>query len=168
MSDDLLSISYNPDARYAFANFAKASARVAAIEHAASRLFNGKRLDCRIRSESGSRSIKVNYGLSRNGSGKITIQHPSNELQQKVAQLSHFPESDRAQWGKEKFFIIKSFSLEAMYQSLVTNQWHIPRRHVYRLNSAFQVSVMTPFVISGCPGSLFRADGEVIACSAVS
>ncbi len=64
---DLLSISYNPDSRYAFVNFNTDSARMLAIQQAASQLVDGKRLDCRIRQNGSARSRKVNYGL---GSGE--------------------------------------------------------------------------------------------------
>lgn len=138
---DLLSISYNPDAKYAFVNFGTDAARMAAIRLAASRLFEGKRLDCRIRRDSTSRSTKVNYGLNRKGPSKpisICYGEPA-DLRHKVEELSHFPESDRSQWGTEKYFIIKSFSEEALYRSLELGQWYVPRRHIERLNHAFQV-----------------------------
>lgn len=139
----LVSISYNPDARYAFVNYSSEAARVAALEQAAARLFNGKRLDCRIRQDAASRSTKVSYGLRRPGSAAAisiaTDPNPSKDLWHKVEELSHFPESDRSQWGRDKYFIIKSFSLQALDQSLGRGKWYIPKRHAERLNHAFQV-----------------------------
>ncbi|KIX07357.1 uncharacterized protein Z518_02010 [Rhinocladiella mackenziei CBS 650.93] len=147
---DLLSISYNPDAKYAFVNFNSETGRVAAIQQAASRLFEGKRLDCRIRQDSISRSTKVNYGLNQTGpqrSISICCDQPNN-LRHKVEELSHFPESDRSQWGKDKFYIIKSVSLQALYQSLEQGQWYIPKRHIERLNHAFQTANKVYFLFS--------------------
>lgn len=139
---DLLSISYNPDAKYAFVNFGTESARNAAIQQAASQTLDGKRLDCRIRQDSVSRSTKVNYGLNQKGRRRPSWGDRSNELLCKVEEFSHFPESHQSQWGKEKYFIIKSFSIEALYQSLESNQWYVPKRHIDRLNLAFQVSTL--------------------------
>ncbi|KAL2414694.1 hypothetical protein ABEF95_003567 [Exophiala dermatitidis] len=145
----LLSISYNPDAKYAFVNFSTESARVRAIEHAASQLFEGRRLDCRIRQDATSRSTKVNYGLKQMDKRSIAIscEHPNDPVQD-VEQLSHFPEADRSQFGKEKYFIIKSGSLDALSQSLESGQWFIPNRHVKRLNHAFQTAERVYFIFS--------------------
>ena len=140
---ELLSISYNPDAKYAFVNYSTESSRVAAIRHAASRMFQGRRLDCRIRQDSTSRSTKVNYGLNQSRHRQVSISaNQSNDLWNKVEEFSHFPEADRAQWGMEKFFIVKSFSIEALSKSLESNQWYVPRRHIDRLNHAFQVGAL--------------------------
>ncbi|KAL2395271.1 hypothetical protein ABEF93_003097 [Exophiala dermatitidis] len=146
---DLLSISYNPDAKYAFVNFSTESARLRAIEHAASQLFEGRRLDCRIRQDATSRSTKVNYGLKQMDKRSIAIscEHPNDPLQD-AEQLSHFPEADRSQFGKEKYFIIKSGSLDALSQSLESGQWFIPNRHVKRLNHAFQTAERVYFIFS--------------------
>ena len=136
----LLSISYNPDARYTFVNFSTKVARMMAIQRAASVLFNGKRLDCRIRCDGLTRSAKVNYGLALGAPQSFAIHYDSRvDLNQKVEELSHFPETHSSQHGKEKHLIIKSYSLEALYQSLGTGVWHVPKRHVDRLNNAFQV-----------------------------
>jgi hypothetical protein len=139
---DLLSISYNPDARYAFVNFHTESARMLAINQAAHHLFDGKRLDCRIRQNGSSRSTKVNYGLDSAGPGQpISIcSDPPNCLRHKVEELLHFPEADSSQYGKDKYFILKSYSLETLYQSLGSGVWHVPKRHVERLNNAFQTA----------------------------
>ncbi|OAP62882.1 hypothetical protein AYL99_02109 [Fonsecaea erecta] len=136
---DLVSITYNPEARYAFANFSTKASRLKVIELAASTLFHEKRLDCRIRSESGRRSIKVSYGHDNHGGRKISIHQPV-ELEKKIEELSRFPEADPSQLGKDKYFIIKSFSIEAMHHSLQMNQWHVPCRHVYRINNAVQTA----------------------------
>ncbi|KIW34673.1 hypothetical protein, variant 1 [Cladophialophora immunda] len=151
---DLLSVSYNPDARYAFVNFSAESARLSAIRQAASRLFEGRRLDCRIRHESRGRSTKVNYGLNNNGnkglhsrSGPICCDR-AKSLRSKVEEFAHFPEAERSSWGKEKYFILKSFSLEALYQSLETGRWHVPKRHVERLNHAFQTASKVYLIFS--------------------
>ncbi|EXJ68470.1 uncharacterized protein A1O5_08263 [Cladophialophora psammophila CBS 110553] len=149
---DLLSISYNPDARYSFVNFSSESARLSAIKQAASRLFDGRRLDCRIRQGSMSRSTKVNYGLNNNRgplnrSSSICCDR-AKSLWGKVEEFSHFPEADRSSWGKEKYFIIKSFSLEALYQSLETGRWHVPKRHIERLNHAFQTASKVYLIFS--------------------
>lgn len=138
--DDLLSISYHTSSRYAFANFRQDDARLTAIQYAAGNMFQGRRLDCRIRPNSSSRSIKVSYGLRAHETGEIAVGSPSYELGRKIEELTHFPECDPSQRGTKKFFVIKSFSLEAMYQSVATNQWYIPSRHAHRLNHAFQVS----------------------------
>ncbi|KIW90054.1 uncharacterized protein Z519_09485 [Cladophialophora bantiana CBS 173.52] len=149
---DLLSVSYNPDARYAFVNFSSESARLSAIRQAASRLFDGRRLDCRIRQGSMSRSTKVNYGLNNirgplNRSSSICCDR-AKSLWGKVEEFSHFPEADRSSWGMEKYFIIKSFSLEALYQSLETGRWHVPKRHIERLNHAFQTASKVYLIFS--------------------
>ena len=147
---DLLSVSYNPDARYAFVNFRTESARMLAIQQAASQLVEGRRLDCRVRQNGSSRSRKVNYGL---GSGEssppisISPDQPSC-LRQKVEELSHFPEAAGTQFGKEKYFIIKSYSLETLYQSLGSGSWQVPKRHVERLNHAFQAASKVYLVFS--------------------
>ncbi|OAL39966.1 hypothetical protein AYO20_00879 [Fonsecaea nubica] len=143
---DLLSVSYNPDARYAFVNFSSEAARLAAIRLAGSRLFDGRRLDCRIRHEFRGRSTKVNYGLNTStNKALLTSSSPvccdrAKSLRSKVEEFTHFPEADRSSWGKEKYFILKSFSLDALYQSLETGRWHVPKRHVERLNHAFQLT----------------------------
>lgn len=141
-AQQLVSISYNPDAKYAFVNFSSETARFSAIQLAASELFEGRRLDCRIRQDATSRSTKVNYGLNQPGKGSIAIARESfNDPLQDAEQISHFPEADRSQHGKEKYFIIKSGSLDALSRSLESGQWFVPNRHVKRLNHAFQVSV---------------------------
>ncbi|OAL29293.1 hypothetical protein AYO22_02187 [Fonsecaea multimorphosa] len=154
---DLLSVSYNPDARYAFVNFSSDAARLAAIRHAASRLFEGRRLDCRIRHESRGRSTKVNYGLNTianrgplGGASSMCCDR-AKSLRSKVEEFAHFPEADRSSWGTEKYFILKSFSLDALYQSLETGRWHVPKRHVERLNHAFQTAskVILIFSVNG-------------------
>ncbi|KAJ9616851.1 hypothetical protein H2200_000571 [Cladophialophora chaetospira] len=139
---DLLSISYNPEARYAFINFRTDLARMSAIQRAASQLLDGKRLDCRIRQNGSGRSTKVNYGLeSGQPSQPISISPvQSSSLWHKLEELSHFPEADSAQHGKEKYFILKSYSLETLYQSLGSGLWQVPNRHVERLNHAFQTA----------------------------
>ncbi|KIW70574.1 hypothetical protein PV04_02830 [Phialophora macrospora] len=139
---DLLSISYNPDARYAFVNFQTESARMLAINQAAHQLFDGKRLDCRIRQSGSSRSTKVKYGLDSALPGQpISIDNePPTSLRHKVEELLHFPEADSSQYGKDKYFILKSYSLETLYQSLGSGLWHVPKRHVERLNNAFQTA----------------------------
>jgi hypothetical protein len=164
---DLLSISYNPDAKYAFVNFGTEAARLAAIGLAASKMFEGqRRLDCRIRPNSNSRSRKVNYhGLSRTDRGVSPRQQSStftastddDDLYHKVEEFSHFPESDNSQWGRDKYFVIKSFSLGALYQSLESSLWHIPKRHIERLDHAFQVSFCL-FFLSTLASLLPRAN----------
>ncbi|OAG34822.1 hypothetical protein AYO21_11036 [Fonsecaea monophora] len=136
---DLVSIIYNPEARYAFANFNTKASRLKVIELAASTLFHEKCLDCRIRSDQGRRSIKVSYGHDEQGGRKLSIHQPV-ELEKKIEELARFPEADPSQSGKDKYFIIKSRSIEAMHQSLQMNQWHIPSRHVYRINNAVQTA----------------------------
>lgn len=144
---ELLTISYNPDAKYAFVNFRTESGRIAAIGRAASQLFDGKRLDCRIRQEPNSRSTKVSYGLNQSNPTRLSPSPDrSKDMWHKIEELNQHPEADRSQWGKDKYFIIKSFSMQALYQSLNTNLWYIPKRHVERLNHAYQVSVL--FVLS--------------------
>ena len=126
---DLLSISYNPDARYAFVNLRNESARMMALQRAASALFNGKRLDCRIRRDGSTRSAKVNYGLDPSGAHQqisLCAQGPDN-LWHKVEELSRFPETHPSQYGKEKYFIVKSYSLEALHQSLWTGPVACPQ-----------------------------------------
>jgi hypothetical protein len=140
--EDLLSISYNPEARYAFVNFRTESARMTAIQQAACQLFDEKRLDCRIRQTGQRRSTKVNYGLEAGRPGQpisIDTSRPEN-LQNKVDELSRFPEADASQHRSDKFFILKSYSMETLYQSLATGTWNVPRRHVERLNHAFQTA----------------------------
>ncbi|OCT50284.1 hypothetical protein CLCR_07216 [Cladophialophora carrionii] len=147
---DLLSISYNPDARYAFVNFRTDSARMLAIQQAAYHLFDGKRLDCRIRQNGSSRSTKVNYGLDSGRPAQsisISSDAPST-LRHKVEELLHFPEADSAQYGKEKYYILKSYSLETLYQSLGSGLWHVPKRHVERLNNAFQTASKVYLIFS--------------------
>jgi len=140
---ELLTISYNPDSKYAFVNFSTESARIAAIGRAASHLFDGKRLDCRIRQEANARSTKVSYGLGHSDKTRLSLSPDrSKDMYHKVEELNQHPEADRTQWGRDKYFIIKSFSLQALYQSLSTNLWYIPKRHVERLNHAYQVSVL--------------------------
>ncbi|KAJ9621360.1 hypothetical protein H2204_011921 [Knufia peltigerae] len=156
---ELLTISYNPDAKYAFVNFSTEAARIAAIGKAASQFFEGRRLDCRIRRDNSSRSTKVSYGLNNNNSGSSgPDQISSNKLSisperpqsmwNKVEELKQHPESGSSQRGRDKYFILKSYSLEALYQSLATNVWHIPKRHVERLNHAFQTGSKVYFLFS--------------------
>ncbi|OAP65180.1 hypothetical protein AYL99_01152 [Fonsecaea erecta] len=154
---DLLSVSYNPDARYAFVNFSSESARLSAIRQAAARLFEGRRLDCRIRHEAQSRSTKVDYGLNSrvnkrplfNGSSAASCcDRATKSLRSKVEEFANFPEADRSSWGREKYFILKSFSLDALYQSLETGRWHVPKRHVERLNHAFQTASKVYLIFS--------------------
>ncbi|KIW81577.1 hypothetical protein Z517_04603 [Fonsecaea pedrosoi CBS 271.37] len=151
---DLLSVSYNPDARYAFVNFSSEAARLAAIRLAGSRLFDGRRLDCRIRHEFRGRSTKVNYGLNTStNKALLTSSSPvrcdrAKSLRSKVEEFTHFPEADRSSWGKEKYFILKSFSLDALYQSLETGRWHVPKRHVERLNHAYQTASKVYLIFS--------------------
>ncbi|KIW18838.1 hypothetical protein PV08_03127 [Exophiala spinifera] len=140
---ELLTISYNPDAKYAFVNFSTEAARIAAIGKAASQLFDGRRLDCRIRRDKASRSTKVSYGLNSSDRQRrlsISPERPAS-MWNKVEELKQHPETDASQRGRDKYFILKSYSLEALYQSLATNVWHIPKRHVERLNHAFQFCV---------------------------
>ena len=139
---DLLSISYNPDARYAFVNFRTESARVSAIHQAAYTLFDTKRLDCRIRQTGSNRSTKINYGLDSGRPGQpISISNePDSTLHHKVEEISHFPEADSTQNGKDKSFILKSYSLHTLERSLALGVWQLPRRHVVRLNHAFQTA----------------------------
>ncbi|EXJ62237.1 hypothetical protein A1O7_02670 [Cladophialophora yegresii CBS 114405] len=147
---DLLSISYNPDARYAFVNFRTDSARMLAIQQAAYHLLDGKRLDCRIRQNGSSRSTKVNYGLdSGRPSQSISISSDApSTLRHKVEEMLHFPEADSSQYGKEKYYILKSYSLETLYQSLASGLWHVPKRHVERLNNAFQTASKVYLIFS--------------------
>ena len=146
---ELLTISYNPDAKYAFVNFSTEAARIAAIAKAASELFDGRRLDCRIRGDNASRSTKVSYGLNTSDQRGLSISPERREnLWHKVEELYQYPEADPSQRGKDKYFILKSYSLEALYQSLATNLWYIPKRHVERLNHAFQVGICCPFARS--------------------
>jgi hypothetical protein len=143
---ELLTISYNPDAKYAFVNFSTEPARIAAIAKAASELFDGRRLDCRIRGDNASRSTKVSYGLNGSDHRGVSISPERHEnLWHKVEELYQYPEADPSQRGKVKYFILKSYSLEALYRSLATNLWYIPKRHVERLNHAFQVGIRCHF-----------------------
>ena len=140
---DLLSISYNPDARYAFINFRTEAARMLAIQQAAHRLFDARRLDCRIRRCGSDRSTKVNYGLSSGRPGQPISISPDNQpssLYHKVEELSQFPEANSTQYGRDKFFVLKSYSLDTLYQSLSSGVWQVPKRHVERLNHAFQTA----------------------------
>lgn len=135
------SIAYNADARYAFVNFRSEVSRAAAIRHAAGNLFEGRRLDCRIRQSSMSRSTKIHYGNDKPGAPSFTVsQEDSSSLEHQAAELSHYPETIESEWGKDRYFILKSFSLEALSKSIETGQWFIPKRHCSRLNFAFQVS----------------------------
>ena len=146
---DLLSISYNPDARYAFINFQTESARILAIEQAAHYLFDTKRLDCRVRNGS-NRSTKVSYGLHLGRPGQpiaISPEQPDS-LHHKVEELSHFPEADTGQHGQGKYFVLKSYSLETLYRSLGSGLWHVPKRHVERLNHAFQTASKVYLIFS--------------------
>jgi hypothetical protein len=138
---DLLSISYNPDARYAFVNFGTEVARVAGIKKAAAQLFDGKRLDCRIREGGSHRSTKISYGLRAGQSGETiaVVRTQADNLLRKVQERARWPEATAAHRGKDKYFIIKSNSLEALHQSLGSGQWRVPRRHIERLNLAYQV-----------------------------
>ncbi|KAK5328503.1 hypothetical protein LTR83_009107 [Exophiala xenobiotica] len=146
---ELLTISYNPDAKYAFVNFSTEPARIAAIAKAASELFDGRRLDCRIRGDNASRSTKVSYGLNASDHRGVSISPERHEnLWHKVEELYQYPEADPSQRGKVKYFILKSYSLEALYQSLATNLWYIPKRHVERLNHAFQTAGKVYFLFS--------------------
>lgn len=146
---DLLTISYNPDAKYAFVNFSTEAARVAAIAKAASELFDGRRLDCRIRGDNASRSTKVSYGLNTSDHRGLSISPERREnLWHKVEELYQYPEAHPSQRGKDQYFVLKSYSLEALYQSLATNLWYIPKRHVERLNHAFQVGSCCHFARS--------------------
>lgn len=141
---NVLSIAYNPDAKYAFVNFASESSRAAAINHAATNMFEGRRLDCRIRQGSMSRSTKVHYGLSYPGRASFTVSsQQGSSVEQQAQELLHFPEVLQAEWGKDKFFVLKSFSLDALSRSIETGQWYIPKRHCTRLNIAFKVSSIT-------------------------
>ncbi|EXJ76044.1 uncharacterized protein A1O5_00552 [Cladophialophora psammophila CBS 110553] len=146
--NDLISLSYNPASRYAFANFSKESARITAIVHAASTLFRENRLDCRIRSEGQPRSVKVSYGLSAGDNRNIAVPKPTDDQKQKAKELAFFPDCDVDQNDKEKFFIIKSFTLEAIRQSLETNLWYIPQRHACRSNYAFRTARKVYFIFS--------------------
>ena len=142
--NNVLSIAYNPDAKYAFVNFASEGSRAAAINHAASNLFEGRRLDCRIRQGTMSRSTKVHYGVSYPGRPSFTVSsEQGNSVEQQAHELLHFPETLQSEWGKDKYFILKSFSLEALTRSIETGQWYIPRRHCTRLNVAFKVCPRT-------------------------
>jgi len=146
---DLLTISYNPDAKYAFVNFSTEAARVAAIAKAASELFDGRRLDCRIRGDNASRSTKVSYGLNTSDHRGLSISPERREnLWHKVEELYQYPEAHPSQRGKDQYFVLKSYSLEALYQSLATNLWYIPKRHVERLNHAFQTAGKVYFLFS--------------------
>ncbi|EXJ90083.1 hypothetical protein A1O3_03152 [Capronia epimyces CBS 606.96] len=147
----LLSISYNPDARYAFVNFSTEASRFRAIEHAACHLFQDRRLDCRIRQGTTSRSTKVNYGLNQPGKGSIAIaiyRDNPNDPVQDAEQISHYPEADRSQYAKAKYFIVKSSSAQALSQSLESGQWFVPHRHIKRLNHAFQTASKVYFIFS--------------------
>ncbi|RVX70214.1 hypothetical protein B0A52_05547 [Exophiala mesophila] len=138
----VISIAYNSDARYAFVNFSSEESRAAAIRHAASTLFQGRRLDCRIRQGSMSRSTKVHYAVGKPGNTSFTVSHQGeNSLEQRAVELLHYPETVEAQWGRDKFFILKSFSLEALAKSIETARWYVPKRHCSRLNFAHQVSL---------------------------
>jgi hypothetical protein len=138
----VLSVAYNPDAKYAFVNFTSEASRAAAITHAAINMFEGKRLDCRIRQGSMSRSTKVHYGVSYPGRASFTVSsQQGNSIEQQAQELLHFPEVLQAEWGGDKYFILKSFSLEALSRSIETGQWYIPKRHCTRLNIAFKVSL---------------------------
>ncbi|KAI1609225.1 YT521-B-like domain-containing protein [Exophiala viscosa] len=146
---ELLTISYNPDSKYAFVNFSTESARVSAIGRAASQLFDGKRLDCRVRQETNARSTKVSYGLGHSAKTRLSPSPDrSKDMYHKLEELNQQPEADRSQWGKDKYFIIKSFSMQALYQSLSTNLWYIPKRHVERLNHAYQTARDVYFLFS--------------------
>jgi hypothetical protein len=138
---DLLSISYNPDARYAFVNFGTEIARIAGIKRAAAHLFDGKRLDCRIRESGARRSTKISYGLRAGQSSEAiaVVRTQPDSLLRKVEERARWPEATVEHRGEGKYFIIKSSSLEVLHQSLASGQWRVPRRHVERLNLAFQV-----------------------------
>lgn len=141
-TQNLTSISYSPESNYAFVNFHSERDRIEAIERAASTVFQGRRLDCRLRTASTSRSLKISYGLAhRPGTRPAILQH-ENDTRRLDRELSHFPEFVCSELRVNKYFIIKSFSLEVMYHSLETNRWYIPRRHAHRLNAAFQVGCM--------------------------
>ncbi|KIV88628.1 hypothetical protein PV10_08295 [Exophiala mesophila] len=145
----VISIAYNSDARYAFVNFSSEESRAAAIRHAASTLFQGRRLDCRIRQGSMSRSTKVHYAVGKPGNTSFTVSHQGeNSLEQRAVELLHYPETVEAQWGRDKFFILKSFSLEALAKSIETARWYVPKRHCSRLNFAHQTSRNVYFIFS--------------------
>ncbi|KEF52684.1 uncharacterized protein A1O9_11101 [Exophiala aquamarina CBS 119918] len=146
---NVLSVAYNPDAKYAFVNFTSEGSRAAAITHAATNMFEGRRLDCRIRQGSMSRSTKVHYGMSYPGRASFTVSsQQSNSVEQQAQELLHFPEVLQAEWGKDKYFILKSFSLDALSRSIETGQWYIPKRHCTRLNIAFKSARRVYFVFS--------------------
>lgn len=144
----VISIAYNSDARYAFVNFSSEDSRAAAIRHAASTMFQGRRLDCRIRQGSMSRSTKVHYAVGKPGNTSFTVSHQGEaSLEQRAVELLHYPETVESQWGSDKFFILKSFSLEALAKSIETARWYVPKRHCSRLDFAHQVSLATA---AGC------------------
>lgn len=147
-TEDIESVFLISKSNCAFVNYRSVESCAAAMTRFHDSRFRGVRLVCRLRRGSNPAASPASTTVQPDSSSKSTVsvdtagemRSPTNPLVVPLESPSTTARSSPGNFAREKFFIVKSLTVEDLERSVVSGIWATQAHNEENLNAAFEVS----------------------------